>query len=299
MKSLFRILSIVALACCAPHLPAAETAAKTEAKAKAGAKVDINTADTAALESLPGVGPATARAIIAARPFSSVDDLERVPGIGAAKLAEIKPLAKASRVKTVAADAKPATKASTATKTDSSTNRPAARPASTASTAKSAAGSKIDVNTADATALEQLPGVGPVTARAIVAGRPYASVDDLERVPGIGPGKLAELRDQVTVSARSADRRATTVKPSAAPATARTREDRPLEPTGRTAATPTGRINLNTATRAELEALPEIGPVKAQAIIDARPFSSVEDVMRVKGIKEGTFEVIKDRISVR
>ena len=59
------------------------------------------------------------------------------------------------------------------------------------------------------------------------------------------------------------------------------------------------RVNLNTASLQELEALPEIGPVKAQAIIDARPFSSVEDVMRVKGIKEGTFDAIKDRITVR
>src|SRR5690242_9133818 len=61
-------------------------------------------------------------------------------------------------------------------------------------------------------------------------------------------------------------------------------------------------VNINTADKAELEALPEIGPVKAQAIIDYRnangPFKSPEDVMKVSGIKEGTYGKIKGLISV-
>lgn len=61
----------------------------------------------------------------------------------------------------------------------------------------------VDVNTADQTSLESLPGVGPATALAIIEDRrrngPFASVDDLERVPGIGPAKLASLRDFVVV----------------------------------------------------------------------------------------------------
>ena len=47
-----------------------------------------------------------------------------------------------------------------------------------------------------------------------------------------------------------------------------------------------------------LDALPEIGPVKAQAIIDNRPYKKIEDIMKVKGIKEGTFGKIKDKITV-
>jgi competence protein ComEA len=61
----------------------------------------------------------------------------------------------------------------------------------------------INVNTASATELEALPGVGEVIAQAIVDYRtengPFASVDDLEDVSGIGPATLEEIRDQITV----------------------------------------------------------------------------------------------------
>jgi len=61
----------------------------------------------------------------------------------------------------------------------------------------------VDLNTATAAQLDALPGIGPATAAAIVRDRethgPYASVDDLSRVRGIGPAKLAQLRDLVTV----------------------------------------------------------------------------------------------------
>jgi competence protein ComEA len=58
--------------------------------------LDLNTADEAALDALPGVGPATAKAIIEHRTkigrFTSVDQLLDVRGIGEAKLAELRPL---------------------------------------------------------------------------------------------------------------------------------------------------------------------------------------------------------------
>jgi len=69
-----------------------------------------------------------------------------------------------------------------------------------------------------------------------------------------------------------------------------------VKATGNTAGT---KINVNTASREELESLLGIGPVKAQAIVEGRPYNNVEEVMKVKGIKEGTFSEIKDRIRVR
>ncbi|MGC1402904.1 MAG: helix-hairpin-helix domain-containing protein, partial [Thermodesulfobacteriota bacterium] len=62
---------------------------------------------------------------------------------------------------------------------------------------------------------------------------------------------------------------------------------------------PGQKININSATKEELDALPEIGPVKAQAIIAGRPYNKIEDIMKVKGIKEGTFNKIKDYLTVK
>ncbi|HRY63181.1 MAG TPA: helix-hairpin-helix domain-containing protein, partial [Patescibacteria group bacterium] len=63
-----------------------------------------------------------------------------------------------------------------------------------------------------------------------------------------------------------------------------------------------GKININTASLEELDSLPDIGPTKAQAIIDYRTqnglFLQIEDIMKVPGIGEATFEKIKDLITV-
>jgi len=62
---------------------------------------------------------------------------------------------------------------------------------------------KLNLNRATAKELEALPGIGPALAARIVAYReehgPFAALDDLLRVPGIGPKTLDRLRDLVTV----------------------------------------------------------------------------------------------------
>ncbi len=72
-----------------------------------------------------------------------------------------------------------------------------------ASGSGAASGGLININTASATEFETLSGIGEVLAAAIVDYRtengPFASVDDLENVSGIGPATLEEIRDQVTV----------------------------------------------------------------------------------------------------
>lgn len=65
---------------------------------------------------------------------------------------------------------------------------------------------------------------------------------------------------------------------------------------------PDGKININTASEAELCNIPGIGATRAAAIAAYRKergsFSSIEDIMKVSGIKEGTFAKIKDSIKV-
>ena len=73
---------------------------------------------------------------------------------------------------------------------------------STAVTAAPGAGAKVSLGSATVEQLDELPGVGPVTAQKIVDWRsthgPFRSVDDLDDVPGIGPARIEQLRDLVT-----------------------------------------------------------------------------------------------------
>jgi competence protein ComEA len=63
-----------------------------------------------------------------------------------------------------------------------------------------------------------------------------------------------------------------------------------------------GRVNINTATVAELDALPGIGPTTAQSIVDYRlqngPFQAIQDIQNVPGIGPATYDRIKDFINI-
>lgn len=61
------------------------------------------------------------------------------------------------------------------------------------------------------------------------------------------------------------------------------------------------RVDINTASAAELASLPGIGDSKAQAIVEYRaadPFKSIEDLKKVKGIGDKTFEALKPSLMV-
>jgi competence protein ComEA len=65
------------------------------------------------------------------------------------------------------------------------------------------AGGLIDINTATQTDLEMLPGIGPSTAANIIAHReangPFATIEAIMDVPGIGEGKFEAIRELITV----------------------------------------------------------------------------------------------------
>jgi competence protein ComEA len=148
----------------------------------AGLPVDLNLASRELLEQLPGVGPSLAGAIVADReargPFPTVDALTRVAGIGPATLAELRPFLEVGEFVPHPSPAPPA---------------------------------PLDLNRADAAALESLPGIGPVLAASIVADREahgsFHSLQDLERVKGIGPRAVERLAGRVVVGPTEEDGR--------------------------------------------------------------------------------------------
>lgn len=58
------------------------------------------------------------------------------------------------------------------------------------------------------------------------------------------------------------------------------------------------RVNINTATQAQLEELPGIGPSTAQKIIAARPFSSIEELIQKKVVNKSVYEKVKDMVEI-
>jgi competence ComEA-like helix-hairpin-helix protein len=163
-----------------------------------------------------------------------------------------------------------------------------------------APGEKIDVDRASALEIARLPRVGLKLAKVIVSDRnsrgPFGRLEVLDRVPGIGPGLLATIRDQVRFSA-------VTVSPQPA-----------ADPSGALRSTisdpgngerGTGNIlpiiSLNTATAAELERLPRVGPALAARIVAFRqkhgPFPVVDSLVRVPGIGPATLALLRDRLS--
>jgi competence protein ComEA len=177
-----------------------ETRAAVEREERAGTplapgeRVDPNADDAVELDRLPGVGPALAERIVVSREaegaFRQATDLLRVPGIGPATLARMEPLLE------FATSAGPSSRAPAA-----SFRRP---PPASSSRAPPAPGPPpIDLNQATEADLESLPGIGPALAGRIVEHRtlrgPFARVEDLVDVPGIGEATLAVLAPLVRV----------------------------------------------------------------------------------------------------
>ena len=133
---------------------------------------------------------------------------------------------------------------------------------------------RIDADRAGPQELARLPRIGLALAKTIVADReahgPFGALEGLDRVPGIGPGKLALLAPHLTFSG-------TPLVASPAGGSAR----------GGFASQPAP-VDLNSATAAELERLPGIGPARARDIVADRErhgsFSRVADLDRIPGI---------------
>jgi competence ComEA-like helix-hairpin-helix protein len=179
----------------------AELARRAEASARPllpGERVDADTAGAEELARLPRVGPKLARRIVEERdargPFGSLEGLRRVAGIGPAMLAALERSVLFSGVPRP----QPAGSPGAAASGPGAGARPAPRPGREACPA-----GLVPLNDATPRELECLKGVGPALAARIVADRTlhgrFGTVEDLDRVPGVGRGLVERLRPSLRV----------------------------------------------------------------------------------------------------
>lgn len=169
------------------------TARPTDKVIVAGKPVDLNTADRAELLQIPGVGPATAEAILAYRKqhgrYETLDELDHVHGIGAKTLDKLRPWLTVG----------PGVNAFIGESVEKLERKPAALPAMTSTTSPKVTpgNGTININTASVDDLVKLPAIGTKLADRILAERktkPFQSLEDLKRVGGIGVKTMEKLK---------------------------------------------------------------------------------------------------------
>ncbi|MDK2970854.1 MAG: competence protein ComEA [Candidatus Sumerlaeota bacterium] len=168
---------------------------------------------------------------------------------------------------------------------------------------------KVEINLAGAELLETLPGIGPSKAGAIVQYReqhgPFATVHELDNVPGIGEKTLESLLPLICLTAPAAAPSSGQPLPETTPSPALLGMASPppsavpvVEPPAAPAV-----INLNTASAEELATLDGIGEVLATRILQDRlqngRFRNVDELARVKGIGPKLLERNRHRLTVR
>jgi DNA uptake protein ComE-like DNA-binding protein len=142
-------------------------------------KLDLNTATEESLAAVPVIGQDGARAIIAARPFISINGLDRLKGLNAERLEQIRSRVTVSPATIPREEAIEVLRGGVREETPRVTHS-GTRPAA-------------DINSASLETLAALPKVGPELAQKIVAARPFKSLDQFKKFEGIDPERLNEM----------------------------------------------------------------------------------------------------------
>ncbi len=230
-------------------------------------KININTASKEKLTEIINIGPVLAEKIIEFRennPFSSINDLLLVDGIGELSLKNIK-----EQNLVFVSDISP----QQIIEEEITEEEPIIEKEDC----------RVDINKASKEELKKITGIGDKMAEVLIKERPFSSVYDLKRVSGIGSITLgniikqdcAYVEDPVSGSISRTSSRTSTLNV----------EEGCSE----------NSIEINTASKEELTEIIHIGESRASDIISLRPFKSLDDLYKVSGIGSLTVEDIKDQ----
>lgn len=246
--------------------------------------LDINVADSADWVQLPGIGPVLARRIVRFREriggFESVEELKKVYNLSEEVLVALRDQLYVDSLRV-------------------RTNRPEQGRASGARPQLRT----VDVNTATAAELSELPGIGTVLAQRIINYREskggYDNLDEVSRVYHLSKETYEEIREHLTLSpyrdttlAMSAPPPGAAIQLSRGLTTENNQRNIPVPP-----AVAPASVDINLADSAALDAVPGIGPVLSRRIIKYRKllryFTKVQQLTYVYGLSQETYAMIR------
>jgi competence ComEA-like helix-hairpin-helix protein len=263
-------------------------------------KIEINSALGEELETFVGIGPIYAERIIENRPYCTLDELTKVPGIGEVTLQKIKEQGlgyvdpPSSCIKEIKEETKEETKEEDLVAAlliikdflediKRSSEKEETKEENIDNNEEIV--DKVEINSASLELLTLLVGIGPSLAERIIENRPYCTLDELTKVPGIGEVTLQKIKEQglgyVDPPSSCSQETRKPLPPSPSPPEEKKEE---LE-----------KIEINSASSEELQHIVGIGPSLAERIIENRPYCTLDELTKVPGIGEVTLQKIKEQ----
>jgi competence ComEA-like helix-hairpin-helix protein len=276
-------------------------------------KVEINSALGEDLERLVGIGPTYAERIIEYRPYCTLDELTKVPGIGEVTLNKIKdqgiayvnPPSNCSRrdaskevenkeelikmlfeAKEILEKIEESRKKEKSEEDDDNGEE---------EKDEDEVEENIEINSASLEDLTFITGIGPSLAERIIEHRPYCTLDELTKVPGIGEVTLTKIKDQGIAyvnppeSCFEKNNKGGSGSPSLPDDNQEENDNNNEEEEVEE------NIEINSASLEDLQKITGIGPTYAERIIENRPYCTIDDLIIVQGIGETTLNNIKDQ----
>ena len=251
-------------------------------------KININTAGYEELQQITGVGPVLAQRILDWRNanglFYEIEDIKQVSGIGEATFEKMRNEIAVGNVPPRPIPP-PEPQAEDTQKQQEELEESVQQPPPALQPSTPVASFPININTAGFDELQAITGIGPILAQRIIDYRENISlfyyIEDIKKVNGIGDVTFEKMKSQITVGGISPS---SSSPPSPPP---------PPAPSAAEGCQ-VGQVNVNTASLEEIIAasIRQIGPSRAEQLVELRPFSSLQDLTRINGISENRVQEI-------